>query len=156
MSFFNRLFKKQGQPNESAIIEADSISSDSDSPDYVRSDEDFKVCIKTDKELSEEQQDAIFSIVKTGLYKNNEIPSKVCITLMLSIGIMESMILNRTSEGSAELIFQLKKQSFAFQHCSIFLWYLSYSYLRKNNYNYWHKTSLINYTHSVTYPPNYQ
>ncbi len=105
MSFFNRLFKKQGQPNESAIIEADSISSDSDSPDYVRSDEDFKVCIKTDKELSEEQQDAIFSIVKTGLYKNNEIPSKVCITLMLSIGIMESMILNRTSEGSAELIF---------------------------------------------------
>lgn len=105
MSFFNRLFKKQQQPNGSAIIEADSSSSDSKSMTYVKSDEDFTVCIKTDKELSEEQQDAIFSIVKTGLYKNNEIPSKVCITLMLSIGIMDYMILNRTSQGSAELIF---------------------------------------------------
>ena len=105
MSFFNRLFKKQGQPNGSTAIKVDPSSSDSESPAYVKSDEDFTVCIKTDKELSEEQQDAIFSIVKTGLYENNEIPSKVCITLMLSTGIMETMILNRTSEGSAELIF---------------------------------------------------
>lgn len=105
MSFFNRLFKKQQQPNGSAIIEADSSSSDSKSMTYVKSDEDFTVCIKTDKELSEEQQDAIFSIVKTGLYQNNEIPSKVCINLMLSTGIMGTMILNRTSQGSAELIF---------------------------------------------------
>ena len=104
MSFFNRLFKKQ-QPNESAIIEADSSSSDSKPLAYVKSDEDFTICIETDKELSEEQQDAIFSIVKTGLYKNNEIPSKVCINLMLSTGIIETMILNRTSKGSAELIF---------------------------------------------------
>lgn len=105
MSFFNRLFKKQGQPNGSTAIKVDPSSSDSEPPAYVKSDEDFTVCIKTDKELSEEQQAAIFSIVKTGLYENNEIPSKVCITLMLSIGIMETMILNRTSEGSAELIF---------------------------------------------------
>ena len=105
MSFFNRLFKKQGQPNGSVATETDSSSSSSKSLAYVKSDEDFTVCVKTDKELSEEQQDAIFSIVKTGLYENNEIPSKVCITLMLSIGIMDYMILNRTSQGSAELIF---------------------------------------------------
>ena len=104
MSFFNRLFKKQKQPSKSAIIKADSDSSESKSKSYVKSDEDFTVCIKTDKELSEEQQDTIFSIVKRGLYQNNEIPSKVCISLMLSVGIMEFMTLNRTSDGSAELI----------------------------------------------------
>lgn len=105
MSFFNRLFKKQGQQSESASVEADSSSSNSKPLAYEKSDENFTVFIKTDKELSEEQQDAIFSIVKTGLYQNNEIPSKVCINLMLSTGIMDYMILNRTSQGSAELIF---------------------------------------------------
>lgn len=54
MSFFNRLFKKQKQPSKSAIIKADSDSSESKSKSYVKSDEDFTVCIKTDKELSDE------------------------------------------------------------------------------------------------------
>lgn len=105
MSFFNQLFKRQGQQNDSALAKSDSNSLDSKSHNYKISDTDFIVRIKTDQNLSEEQQNTIFSIIKDGVYLNNEVASKVCVMLMLSIGITNPMTLNRTSEDSVELIF---------------------------------------------------
>lgn len=99
MSFFNKLFKKQRQPKGSTSQEVASNSSSSKKYTYVKSKKNFTVRINTDKELSEEQQSTIFSTVKNGV-SHNEIPSKICVNIMLETGIMYPVTLNITPEGA--------------------------------------------------------
>ncbi len=96
MSFFNKLFKKQKQQNEFGI--SDSSSLDEKSFFYKKTENSFTVFIKTDENISEEQIDTIFSIVKDGV-NHNEIPSKIRINIMLKTGIMKHMTLALIPEG---------------------------------------------------------
>ena len=82
MGIFSRLFKKRKQPE----------SSDS-----------FNVILKTNKKLSEEQKNAIITIVKDGTMSGLE-PSDIAIQIMMSTGIYDTVILNRV-KNSVEVIF---------------------------------------------------
>lgn len=82
MGIFSRLFKKREQPE----------SSDA-----------FNVILTTKKELSEEQKNAIITIVKDGTMSGVE-PSDIAIKIMMSTGIYDAVILNRIKNG-VEVIF---------------------------------------------------
>ena len=82
MSIFSKLFKKRQQPSSS---------------------DDFKVILKTEKELSEEQRNTIITIVKDGTISGIE-PSDIAIKIMMSTGIYDMVILNRIKNG-VEVIF---------------------------------------------------
>ena len=82
MGIFSRLFKKREQPE----------SSDA-----------FNVILTTKKELSEEQKNAIITIVKDGTMSGVE-PSVIAIKIMMSTGIYDVVILNRVKNG-VEVIF---------------------------------------------------
>ena len=82
MSIFSRLFKKREQPESS---------------------DTFNVILKTKKELSEEQKNAIITIVKDGTMSGVE-PSDIAIKIMMSTGIYDMVILNRVKNG-VEVIF---------------------------------------------------
>ena len=82
MSIFSKLFKKRQQPS---------------SPD------ELKVVLKTDKKLSDEQKNAIITIVKDGTMSGVE-PSDIAIKIMMSTGIYDMVILNRVKNG-VEVIF---------------------------------------------------
>lgn len=77
MSIFSRLFKKREQPESS---------------------DTFKVVLKTEKKLSEEQKKAIITIVKDGTMSGVE-PSDIAIKIMMSTGIYDMVILNRIKNG---------------------------------------------------------
>lgn len=82
MGIFSRLFKKREQPESS---------------------DTFNVILKTKKELSEEQKNAIITIVKDGTMSWVE-PSDIAIKIMMSTGIYDMVILNRVKNG-VEVIF---------------------------------------------------
>ena len=82
MSIFSRLFKKREQPESS---------------------DTFKVVLKTEKKLSEEQENAIITIVKNGTMSGDE-PGDIEIKVMMSTGIYDMVILNRIKNG-VEVIF---------------------------------------------------
>lgn len=82
MGIFSRLFKKREQPESS---------------------DTFNVILKTKKELSEEQKNAIITIVKDGTMSGVE-PSDIAIKIMMSTGIYDMVILNRIKNG-VEVIF---------------------------------------------------
>ena len=72
---------------------------------YEQQDEEFTVIINTDRELSEEEQKTILSILKNGLYIENQHPADVCISVMLELNIMDPIIYNRRSDECVELSF---------------------------------------------------
>jgi len=82
MGIFSKLFKKREQPESS---------------------DTFNVILKTKKELSEEQKNAIITIVKDGTMSGVE-PSDIAIKIMMSTGIYDMVILNRVKNG-VEVIF---------------------------------------------------
>ena len=82
MGIFSRLFKKREQPE----------SSDA-----------FNVILTTKKELSEEQKNAIITIVKDCTMSGVE-PRDIAIKIMMSTGIYDVVILNRVKNG-VEVIF---------------------------------------------------
>lgn len=82
MGIFSRLFKKRKQPE----------SSDS-----------FNVILKTNKKLSEEQKNAIITIVKDGTM-SGVANRDIAIKIMMSTGIYDMVILNRV-KNSVEVIF---------------------------------------------------
>lgn len=82
MGIFSKLFKKREQPESS---------------------DNFNVILKTKKELSEEQKNAIITIVKDGTMSGVE-PSDIAIKIMMSTGIYDMVILNRVKNG-VEVIF---------------------------------------------------
>ena len=82
MSIFSRLFKKREQPESS---------------------DTFKVVLKTEKKLSEEQENAIITIVKNGTMSGVK-PGDIAIKVMMSTGIYDMVILNRIKNG-VEVIF---------------------------------------------------
>lgn len=82
MGIFSRLFKKRKQPE----------SSDS-----------FNVILKTNKKLSEEQKNAIITIVKDGTM-SGVTNRDIAIKIMMSTGIYDMVILNRV-KNSVEVIF---------------------------------------------------
>lgn len=82
MSFFNKIFKKR------------QLSASSD---------DFKVVLKTEKELSDEQRNTIITIVKNGIMSGTE-PSDIAINIMMSTEIYDIVVLNRIKNG-VEVIF---------------------------------------------------
>lgn len=82
MSIFSRLFKKREQPESS---------------------DTFEVVLKTEKKLSEEQKNAIITIVKDGTMSGVE-PGDIAIKVMMSTGIYDMVILNRIKNG-VEVIF---------------------------------------------------
>lgn len=82
MGIFSKLFKKRKQPESS---------------------DTFNVILKTKKELSEEQKNAIITIVKDGTMSGVE-PSDIAIKIMMSTGIYDMVILNRVKNG-VEVIF---------------------------------------------------
>ena len=77
MSIFSRLFKKREQPESS---------------------DTFEVVLKTEKKLSEEQKNAIITIVKDGTMSGVE-PGDIAIKVMMSTGIYDMVILNRLKNG---------------------------------------------------------
>ncbi len=82
MSIFSRLFKRRKQP---------------------KSSDTFNVILKTKKELSEKQKDAIITIVKNGTMSGVD-PTDISIIIMMSTGIYDIVILNRIKNG-VEVIF---------------------------------------------------
>lgn len=82
MSIFSKLFKKRKHPESS---------------------DNFKVILKTQKELSEEQKNTIITIVKDGIV-SGVTPSRIAIKLMMSTEIYGIIILNRIENG-VEVIF---------------------------------------------------
>lgn len=82
MGIFSKLFKKR---------------------EYPQSSDTFNVILKTKKELSEEQKNAIITIVKDGTMSGVE-PSDIAIEIMMSTGIYDMVILNRIKNG-VEVIF---------------------------------------------------
>jgi len=78
MSIFSKFFKKR-HPTE--------VSSG-----------DLKVVLKTDKDLSEEQKNAIITIVKDGIMSGADL-SDIVIKMMMSTGIYDVVVLNRTKDG---------------------------------------------------------
>lgn len=82
MGIFSNLFKKRKQPESS---------------------DTFNVILKTKKELSEEQKNAIITIVKDGIMSGVE-PSDIAIKIMMSTGIYDMVILNGVKNG-VEVIF---------------------------------------------------
>lgn len=92
MSILDKLFKKrQPKTNSIPFTELESAT------------DGFKVVLKTEKNLSEEQRNTIITIVKNGMASNSE-PSDICINIMMSTGIYDVMILNRIENG-VEVIF---------------------------------------------------
>ena len=82
MGIFSRLFKKREPPESS---------------------DNFKVVLKTEKDLSEEQKNAIITIVKNGTMSGAD-PSDIAIHIMMSTGIYDIVILNRIKNG-VEVLF---------------------------------------------------
>lgn len=82
MNFFRKLFKKRKQP----------VSSD-----------EFKVVLKTNKNLSEEQKSTIIQVVKNGILSGSEL-NDIAINIMTSTGIFDMIIINRIDNG-VEVIF---------------------------------------------------
>lgn len=82
MGIFSRLFKKRKQPESS---------------------DNFKVILKTEKQLSEEQRNAIITIVKDGIRSDEEL-SIICILIIMNVGIRDPVFLNRIENG-VEVIF---------------------------------------------------
>lgn len=77
MGFFNKLFKNREQP---------------------KSSDNFKVVLKTEKELSEEQKNAIITIVKDGTMSGDE-PSNIAIKIMMFAEIYDMVVLTRIKNG---------------------------------------------------------
>ncbi len=82
MSIFSKLFKKRQQPS---------------SPD------EFKVVLKTDKKLSEEQKNAIITIVKNGIGQGADLDA-IGMAIILNAGIYDPVILNRIKKGVEVII----------------------------------------------------
>lgn len=77
MSIFSRLFKKRKQPESS---------------------DTFKVVLKTEKKLSEEQKNAIIAIVKDGTMSGLD-PCEIGMEIMMSTGTSDMVIVNRIKNG---------------------------------------------------------
>lgn len=82
MNIFNKIFKKRKQPESS---------------------DNFKVILKTEKQLSEEQKNAIITIVKDATMSGEQ-PGDIAILIMMATGIYDMVILNRVKNG-VEVIF---------------------------------------------------
>lgn len=100
MGFFDKLFGRNHKQQEE-----EPHTSSTKAHKYEQQDEEFTVIIHTDRELSEEEQKTIFSIMKNGLYVGNQHPGDVCISMMLELNIMDPIIYNRRSDECAELSF---------------------------------------------------
>ena len=82
MSIFSRLFKKRKQPESS---------------------DNFHIILKTDKELSEEQRNAIVTIVKEGIQSGEDL-NTIGILIIMNVGIIDGIILNRIKNGVEVII----------------------------------------------------
>ena len=82
MNIFSRIFKKRKQ---------------------LKPSDNFTVVLKTEKQLSEEQENAIITIVENGTMSGCQ-PSDIAIEIMMSTGIYDVVILNRIKNG-VEVIF---------------------------------------------------
>ncbi len=103
MSFFDTLFKRQTQQEETAIPEVVRSFSGRRRYTYAKNYKNFEIRIKSDEELSEEQQQTIFSTVKDGI-NHNEISEKIGVNVMINTGIMKRPCINITSKY-VEVIF---------------------------------------------------
>jgi len=73
MSIFSKFFKKRKQ---------------------LSSSDEFKVILKTDKELSEEQKNAIITIVKDGIGAGEDL-NTIGMLIIMNANICDPVILNR-------------------------------------------------------------
>lgn len=117
MGFFDKLFgrnhKQQEEEPHISSTKAHKYEQQDEEPrtsstkthKYEQQDEEFTVIINTDRELSEEEQKTILSILKNGLYIENQHPADVCISVMLELNIMDPIIYNRRSDECVELSF---------------------------------------------------
>ena len=85
MGIFSKLFQKRKQ---------------------AKSSDNFNVVLYTKKNLSEEQKNAIITIVKNGNMSGIAL-SDISIQIMMSTGIYDVIILNRIKDG-IEVIFWLQ------------------------------------------------
>lgn len=82
MNILNKLFNKRQQ---------------------LESSDNFKVIIKTDKNLSEKQKNAIINIIKEGVALDLD-NGDIAIRIMMTTQIFEPVIMNKT-DNSIEVIF---------------------------------------------------
>jgi len=82
MSILDKIFKKR-KPHDSS--------------------DDFKIILRTNKKLSEENKNTIFAIVKNGIESNSDF-SNIAINIMMNTEIYEPIIINRIKNG-VEVIF---------------------------------------------------
>ena len=82
MNIFSKLFKKRNSPESS---------------------DNFKVILKTKKKLSEEQRNAIISIVKNAI-RSGEDFSTIGILIIMNADIHDPVILNRIKNGVEVII----------------------------------------------------
>jgi len=73
MSIFSKLFKKRQQPSSS---------------------DEFKIVLKTGKQLSEEQRNAILTIVANGISRGADLDA-IGMMIIMNAGICDPVILNR-------------------------------------------------------------
>ena len=95
-NFLGRNHKQQEEGHDTSSTKAHK---------YEQKDEEFKVIIKTDRELSEEEQKSVFSIMKDGLYVVNQHPADICFSVMLELNIMNPLVYNRPSFECVEISF---------------------------------------------------
>lgn len=100
MSIFDRIFKKRQQPQTTTMPKFQPVKQKKVEETHmeVESFDEFKVILKTEKNLSEEQRNTIITIVRDGITSDTE-PSDICIHVMMSTGIYDTMILNRIKNG---------------------------------------------------------
>ena len=77
MGFFSRPFKKRKQPRPS---------------------DKLKIVLNTDKDLSEEQRNAIFTIVRAGIEAEEDLGT-IGLIIIMNADIYSGVILNRIKNG---------------------------------------------------------
>lgn len=65
--------------------------------------DDIKVILKTEKDLSEEQRNVIVNIVKNGTMSGAD-PSNIVVQMMMATGIFDVMFLNRIKDDVIEVV----------------------------------------------------
>lgn len=65
---------------------------------HTHSSEQFKIILRTDKELSEEQKNAIFTIVSNGIRSGEEL-NTIGMRIFMHAGITSPLFLNRIKNG---------------------------------------------------------
>ena len=100
MSIFDRIFKKRQQPQKATMPKLQPVQPKEmeEATMEVESSNEFKVILKTKKNLSEEQKNTIITIVRDGIISDVELRD-ICIHVMMSTGIYDTIILSRISNG---------------------------------------------------------